>query len=220
MIDGCCLWWWLRELNKDLDKPIDGGMEGGNSRLDAFQLLPLLFSHTAALHNTVYVEPHRYYTITVCGLFGSTLYVASAITRSSASKYLVEGLHINSTTYTPPPQKDCPPQPLITLCSFNMLNMASPSPSRGRPSIDSPGLLSPILSPSASMTDLTAAYGPPRSSRLPRERRGSTASSIISLGSSLGTIVDWRSTKDYGGSGSGGNSSCMSYRSLAPTLLP
>ncbi|PWW72808.1 Vps54-domain-containing protein [Tuber magnatum] len=94
--------------------------------------------------------------------------------------------------------------------------MSSPTPSR-RQSGDSSVLLSPILSPTASQTDLTAAY-PPRASRPPKERRGSTASSIISLNSSLGTVVDWRASKDYGGgAGGGGSASSTSISSLLET---
>lgn len=96
--------------------------------------------------------------------------------------------------------------------------MSSPTPSR-RQSVDSFVLLSPILSPTASQTDLTAAY-PPRASRPPKGRRGSAASSIISLNSSLGTVVDWRAPKDYAGGAGGGGSASSTCMSLFPTRLP
>ena len=78
--------------------------------------------------------------------------------------------------------------------------MASPS----RPSIDS-ACLSPILSPATSVTDLTAPYPPTRSpsGRPGAGRRTSTASSVVSLTSSLGTALDWRASKDFGNGGGG-----------------
>ncbi|KAL7274964.1 hypothetical protein RUND412_002118 [Rhizina undulata] len=90
--------------------------------------------------------------------------------------------------------------------------MASPSPSR-RPSIDSSTALSSILSPTASQIDLTSY--PPRtgSNGPPKARRGSTASSVISLNSSVGTALDWRTSKDFvgpGGPGAGNYSNSIS----------
>lgn len=82
---------------------------------------------------------------------------------------------------------------------------SSESPYPSRPSIDSSAaVLSPIISPSASYVDLTS-YNPPasRNSTIhrPRRRRESTASSILSLNSSVGTVVDWKSPKEYGNNG-------------------
>lgn len=79
--------------------------------------------------------------------------------------------------------------------------MASTSTHESRTSMDSGSALSPIISPSASYIDLSA-YNPPapRGSRQ-RPRRESAASSIFSLTSSLGTVMDWKSPKEYGTSG-------------------
>lgn len=79
--------------------------------------------------------------------------------------------------------------------------MVSTSTHESRTSMESGSILSPIISPSASYVDLST-YNPPVS-RGPRQRprRESAASSIFSLTSSLGTVMDWKSPKEYGTSG-------------------
>ncbi|KAA8900740.1 Vps54-like protein-domain-containing protein [Sphaerosporella brunnea] len=80
--------------------------------------------------------------------------------------------------------------------------MASPS----RPSIDSSARLSPILSPTASATELSSVHPPRSGSAHPgKPRRASTASSVFSLTSSVGTALDWRTSKEFGGAGGGSN---------------
>lgn len=92
----------------------------------------------------------------------------------------------------------------------------SASLSPPRPSSESADCLSPILSPTASSADLSAAFRssnsrPPYTNNFPPSsstngrRRLSTASSVVSLTSSVGTALDWRTSRDFvGGNGTGG----------------
>ena len=80
--------------------------------------------------------------------------------------------------------------------------------------MDSSACLSPILSPTASVADLSTAHPPPSvSARTPNARRVSSGSSVVSLQSSVGTALDWRTSRDFGGGlggaagGSGGSNS-------------
>ncbi|KAF8460633.1 Vps54-like protein-domain-containing protein [Kalaharituber pfeilii] len=70
------------------------------------------------------------------------------------------------------------------------------SPYQSRTSMESSSVLSPIISPSASYVDLSA-YNPPASRSTRQRRRESTASSIFSLNSSVGTVIDWKTPKEY-----------------------
>ncbi|CCX06200.1 Vps54-like protein-domain-containing protein [Pyronema domesticum] len=85
-----------------------------------------------------------------------------------------------------------------------------------RPSIDSSACLSPIMSPTASVSDLSSAY-PPRSAsaRPPNARRVSSASSVASHPSSVGTALDWRFSKEFGGGVAGGGSNSTAISVLA-----
>jgi hypothetical protein len=99
----------------------------------------------------------------------------------------------------------------------NIVHLSAPiMASNSRTSIDSnnlaSGALSPIHSPTASVSELSVAYPPRSSSARPRRpRRPSDASSVVSF-SSVGTTMDWRVSKEFGGGANNGANSTGASR--------